>query len=113
MLPLLILYINDISLYSLVINYIDTHYVNRSSDDNSIAINNANNNKINDNLTIISNWSINNKLQLNISKTKYFTYIIDNIFSTRITLNNQIINYVKQYKSIEPYIDNKLKYKNN
>ena len=40
------------------------------ADDTSITINNTNNSKINNNLKILSNLFINNKLQPNISKTK-------------------------------------------
>ena len=58
--PLLfILYINDIS--NLFINSIDTKLI-LYADDTSITINNANNSKINENLKILSNWFINNKL---------------------------------------------------
>ena len=53
---------------NLCINFIDTKL--RLYADTSITINNANNSKINDNLKILSNWFIYNKLQLNISKTK-------------------------------------------
>ena len=110
--PLLfILYINDIS--NLFINSIDTTLI-LYADDTSITINNANNSKINDNLKILSNWFINNKLQLNISKTKvmYF-YSNTSITSTNeiITLNNQTIHCVNQYKFLILYIDNKLNYK--
>ena len=110
--PLLfILYINDIS--NLFINSIDTKLI-LYADDTSITINNANNSKINENLKILSNWFINNKLQLNISKTKvmYF-YINTSITNTNeiITLNNQTIHCVNQYKFLGLYIDNKLNYK--
>ena len=64
---LFILYINNIS--NLCINYIDIKLI-LYADDTSITINNAYNNKINDTLKILSNWFINNKLQLNISKKK-------------------------------------------
>ena len=84
------------------------------ADDTSITINNANNSKINEYLKILSNWFINNKLQLNISKTKvmYF-YINTSITNTNeiITLNNQTIHCVNQYKFLGLYIDNKLNYK--
>ena len=84
------------------------------ADDTSITINNVNNNKINDNLKILSNWFINNKLQLNISKTKVM-YFYNNISVTNIneilTLNNQTIHSVNQYKFLGLYIDNKLNYK--
>ena len=110
--PLLfILYINDIS--NLFINSIDTKLI-LYADDTSITINNANNSKINENLKILSNWFINNKLQLNISKTKvmYF-YSNTSITNTNeiITLNNQTIHCVNQYKYLGLYIDNKLNYK--
>ena len=111
--PLLfILYINDIS--NLFINSIDTKLI-LYADDTSITINNANNSKINENLKILSNWFINNKLQLNISKTKvmyfYSNTSITNIHEI-ITLNNQTIHCVNQYKFLGLYIDNKLNYKN-
>ena len=111
--PLLfMLYINDIS--NLFINYsIDTKLI-LYADDTSITINNANNSKINENLKILSNWFINNKLQLNISKRKvmYF-YSNTSITNTNeiITLNNQTIHCVNQYKFLGLYIDNKLNYK--
>ena len=110
--PLLfILYINDNS--NLFINSIDTKLI-LYADDTSITINNANNSKINENLKILSNWFINNKLQLNISKTKvmYF-YSNTSITNTHeiITLNNQTIHCVNQYKFLGLYIDNKLNYK--
>ena len=110
--PLLfILYINDIS--NLFINSIDTKLI-LYADDTSITINYANNSKINENLKILSNWFINNKLQLNISKTKvmYF-YSNTSITNTNeiITLNNQTIHCVNQYKFLGLYIDNKLNYK--
>ena len=111
--PLLfILYINDIS--NLFINSIDTKLI-IYADDTSITINNANNSNINDNLKILSNWFINNKLQLNISKTKvmyfYCNTSITNIHEI-ITLNKQKIHCVNQYKFLGLYIDNKLNYKN-
>ena len=110
--PLLfILYINDIS--NLFINSIDTKLI-LYADDTSITINNANNSKINENLKILSNWFINNKLQLNISKTKvmYF-YSNTSITNTNeiITLNNQTMHCVNKYKFLGLYIDNKLNYK--
>ena len=81
-------------------NSIDTTLI-VYADDTSITINNANNSKINDNLQILSNWFINNKLQLNISKTKvmYF-YSNTSITNTNdiLTLNNQTIHCVNQYK---------------
>ena len=62
----------------------------------------------------MSNWLINNDLQLHISKTKVM-YLYNNISITNIneivTLNNQNIHCVNQYKFLGLYIDNKLNYK--
>ena len=110
--PLLfILYINDIS--NVFINSIDTTLI-LYADDTSITINNENNSKINDNLKILSNWFINNKLQLHISNTKIM-YFYNNTNITNIneiiTQHNQTIHCVNQYKFLGLYIDNKLNYK--
>ena len=111
--PLLfILYINDIS--NLFSNSINTKLI-LYANDTSITINNANNSNINcQNLKILSNLFINNKLQLNISKTKVM-YFYNNISITNtneiITPINQTIHCVNQYKFLGLYIDNKLNYK--
>ena len=106
--PLLfILYINDMS--NLFINSIDTTLI-LYADDISIIKNNANNSKINNDLKILSNWFINNKSK---AKVMYF-YSNTSITSTNeiITLNNQTIHCVNQYKLLGLYTDNKLNYKN-
>ena len=77
------------------------------ADDTSITINNANNSKINNNLKILSNWFINNRLTKYLQKKDMYFYNNTSITNTNetITLNNQTINCVNQYKFIGFYIE--------
>lgn len=109
---LFILYINDVH------TVLENCCVNMFADDTLIYLCGENIDemivKVNSDLNRLFKWLCQNKLKLNIEKTKYM--IIGNVkeqVKSDIKINNEIIEKVKQYKYLGVIIDNKLNFKDN
>lgn len=116
--PLLfIIYMNDISTASKLFNFIlyadDTSLIFSSA---LLDLNRANKNSINNELLNVSSWLTENKLSLNISKTKYMLFHhhqkhISTDSIPQLEFDGNKIEYVDQFKFLGIIVDNNLNWK--